>query len=118
MARPNLRVPSPRAARTPTRPGTGGAQPGAPPPPLAAGSGSCTRGAGTTLWRARGAGPGPARAFGERHGATPFILAPGNSTPVGGGAGKLAVGRKPYQLADLSRAAVKVIAEARQPPPG
>ena len=63
-------------------------------------------------------GLGLARALRERHRDIPIILVTGYSNTVTAADAEFAVLRKPYQLADLSRAAAKVIAEARQPPPG
>jgi PAS domain S-box-containing protein len=58
-----------------------------------------------------------ARAIRERHPDVPVILVTGYSDPASLADPEFAVLRKPYQLADLSRAAAKVIAESRQPPP-
>jgi PAS domain S-box-containing protein len=63
-------------------------------------------------------GLGLARAIRQRHPELPVILVTGYSDTAALAAPEFAVLRKPYQLAELSRAAAKVIAETRQPPPG
>jgi CheY-like chemotaxis protein len=62
-------------------------------------------------------GLGLARAIRQRHPDVPVILVTGYSQTAALADPEFAVLRKPYQLADLSRAAAKVIAEIRQPPP-
>ncbi len=62
-------------------------------------------------------GLGLARAIRQRHPDLPIILVTGYSNTAALADPEFAVLRKPYQLADLSRAAAKVIAETRQSPP-
>jgi len=62
-------------------------------------------------------GLGLARAIRQRHPQLPVILVTGYSDTAALAAPEFAVLRKPYQLVELSRAAAKVIAETRQPPP-
>jgi CheY-like chemotaxis protein len=62
-------------------------------------------------------GVGLARALRESHPALPVILVSGYSNAASLADAEFTVLRKPYKLADLSRAAAKTIAEARQPPP-
>jgi PAS domain S-box-containing protein len=62
-------------------------------------------------------GLGLARAIRQRHPDLPLILVTGYSNSAVLADPEFAVLRKPYQLEDLSRAAAKVIAESRQPPP-
>ena len=58
-----------------------------------------------------------ARAIRKRRPAVPVILVTGYSDNASAAEMEFAVLRKPFQLAELSRAAAKVIAEAQQPPP-
>jgi CheY-like chemotaxis protein len=62
-------------------------------------------------------GLGLARAIRQCHPDLPLILVTGYSNSAVLADPEFAVLRKPYQLEDLSRAAAKVIAESRQPPP-
>jgi PAS domain S-box-containing protein len=62
-------------------------------------------------------GLGLARAIRQRYPDLPLILVTGYSNSAVLADPEFAVLRKPYQLEDLSRAAAKVIAESRQPPP-
>ena len=62
-------------------------------------------------------GVGLARALRETHPDLPVVLVSGYSNAASLADAEFTVLRKPYKLADLSRAAAKAIAEARQPPP-
>ena len=62
-------------------------------------------------------GLGLARDIRRRHPDLPVILVTGYSEPASLADAEFPVLRKPFQLAELSRAAAKVIAETRQPPP-
>ena len=63
-------------------------------------------------------GLGLARVIRQRRPDLPIILVTGYSESAAAADPEFAVLRKPYQLAELSRAVVNVIAETRQPPPG
>jgi PAS domain S-box-containing protein len=56
-----------------------------------------------------------ARALRERRPGLPVLLATGYSEAATEAAGEFTVMRKPFQLADLSRIAARVIAESKQP---
>jgi PAS domain S-box-containing protein len=57
-----------------------------------------------------------ARAIRERKPDLPVLLVTGYSNVAGEAGTEFVVMRKPFQLADLSRAAARMIAEAKQPP--
>jgi CheY-like chemotaxis protein len=65
--------------------------------------------------------PGPmdgialARALRERHPALPVLLVTGYSQAAAEAASEFPVMRKPFQLAELSRATARMIAESKQP---
>jgi len=56
-----------------------------------------------------------ARALRERHPGLPVLLVTGYSQAAAQAAPEFTVMRKPFQLAELSRAAGRMIAESKQP---
>jgi DNA-binding NtrC family response regulator len=56
-----------------------------------------------------------ARALRERHPGLPVLLVTGYSQAAAEAAPEFTVMRKPFQLAELSRATARMIAESKQP---
>jgi len=60
-------------------------------------------------------GLGLARAIRQRHPTLPVLLVTGYSNAVASAETEFTVLRKPYELAELGRAAAKLVAEAQPP---